>query len=197
MIPTRVGDLDLLVEEACRQSAEVAELFAAPSPADLSWRPDAVSWSVAGHVAHLALVNGPYLHAMEERLRASRASGRAPSDGPYRHPWLARWMVRAMEPPPKKRVKTMRSMAPDPDPDPEEARSRFLAEQERLRHLLDDARGADLGRIRFGSPFMPLLRLSLGAGLELLLAHNRRHLWLIAEVRTKADAARHRGRRPG
>ncbi len=43
-------------------------------------------------------------------------------------------------------------------------------------------RGVDLGRVRFRSPFFALLRFSLGAGFEMLLAHDRRHLWLAREV---------------
>jgi hypothetical protein len=47
---------------------------------------------------------------------------------------------------------------------------------------MDDAWGVDLGKARFSSPFLRVVRLSLGTGLSLLLAHNRRHVWLAREV---------------
>ncbi len=49
--------------------------------------------------------------------------------------------------------------------------------------LLGEARGLDLGKVRFSSPYMVLFRFSLGAGFEMLQAHARRHLWLIDELR--------------
>lgn len=76
----------------------------------------------------------------------------------------------------------MRSMVPDPVLEEGDVLERFRANQNRLVMLLEGARGADLGKIRFGSPFAAIVRLSLGTGLALLLAHNRRHIWLIREV---------------
>jgi hypothetical protein len=40
----------------------------------------------------------------------------------------------------------------------------------------------EAGRVRFRSPFLALLRLSLGTGFAALSAHNRRHIWLAREV---------------
>ena len=53
-----------------------------------------------------------------------------------------------------------------------------------LRRLscVESSRGLDLGKARFRSPFSSLVKLSLGTGIELLLAHNRRHVWLMREV---------------
>jgi hypothetical protein len=52
--------------------------------------------------------------------------------------------------------------------------------------LIDRVRrssGLDLGRIKFRSPLIPLLRLSLGTWFQFLLAHERRHLWQARQVR--------------
>ncbi len=181
MIPVRASDLDALVAEAERQVAEVREVFAELSPEAATWRPDETRWSVTGHVTHVVIINRAYLGAIEAAI--DRAEEKGPrGDGPYRHPAIAKWFVRNMEPPPKQRMKTMRSMVPDPGADPERAEADFAAVQERMGSLLERARGLDLGRVRFGSPFFRLLRFSLGAGFEMLLAHNRRHLWLAREV---------------
>jgi hypothetical protein len=119
---------------------------------------------------------------MEDALTEARRRGGAAGDGPYRHPRIASWFVRSLEPPPKRRIKTFRSMVPDPVTDPHSVLPGFLALQGQLTELMEAARGVDLGRVRFGSPFLSLLRLSLGTGFELILAHNRRHLWLVREL---------------
>ncbi|MEQ9401904.1 MAG: DinB family protein [Longimicrobiales bacterium] len=178
-IPVHAADLDALAGEARRQTEEVRTLFASLDPEARTWRPSPDRWSVAGHIAHMSLVNGPYVEAMAECSRRARSRGRT-SDGPYRHPWLASWFARNMEPPPKQRVRTMGAMVPDPDvADPV---ADFAATQDALVSLFEEARGVDLGRARFASPFFRLLRLSLGTGFHTLLAHNRRHVWLAREV---------------
>jgi len=87
-----------------------------------------------------------------------------------------------MEPPPKRRMPTARGMVPDPDLDGSEVGPKFARIQDDLSQLMDDAWGVDLGKARFSSPFLRVVRLSLGTGLSLLLAHNRRHVWLAREV---------------
>ena len=85
-------------------------------------------------------------------------------------------------PPPKRRLKTFKKMVPDPGTTPDHALAEFRAVQERLLDAIEKADGLDLGRIRFSSPFLALLRLSAGTGLALLVAHTDRHIWLMNEV---------------
>jgi len=132
--------------------------------------------AVLGHVAHLCILNEPYVESIQACIAKSRELGRL-SDGPYRHPWFARWFANTMEPPPKRRWETAKAMVPDPDLDGSEVGPDFSRIQGDLAQLMDDARGVDLGRSRFSSPFAWFVRLSLGTGLSVLLAHNRRHVW--------------------
>ena len=71
---------------------------------------------------------------------------------------------------------------------PEAALADFTRLQARMAETIEASRGLDLGRVRFGSPFLSLLRFSLGAGFEMLLAHNRRHIWLVHELLAHPDA---------
>lgn len=182
MIPLDARDIDELMVETERQRAEISHLFSEAAPSTLLWRPDHGRWSITGHLAHLGLVNEAYLGAITEVIGEARSRGGPMSAGPYRHPRLSRLFVRAMEPPPKRRVKTFRSMVPDPGIDAETALADFVRLQVGLAGQLSAARGLDLGRIRLASPFFRLLRLSLGGAFETVLAHNRRHIWLIDEL---------------
>lgn len=178
-IPRTAADLDGLIAEARRQATEVDGLLSSLTPEAATWRPAPDKWSVAGHVAHMVLVNEPYLASMHSCIAAARKAGRT-GDGPYRHPWIGSWFANSMEPPPKMRVPTATPMVPDPatvDPGDD-----FRRVQDRLVAVLESARGVDLGKARFSSPFLKLLRLSVGTAFHTLLAHNRRHVWLAREV---------------
>ena len=182
MIPRKPQDLDTLLAEIERQEHEVADLFQDVSEEAAVWRPDETRWSMTGHVAHLGIVNGAYVGAIEEALARAREDGGPSSGGPYRHPWLARRFARMLEPPPSLRVRTFRSMVPEPDTRPDQAVETFRGTLRRLAEAVEASRGLDLGAIRFGSPFFKLLRFSLGTGFEVVLAHDRRHVWLIREL---------------
>jgi len=182
-----VADVDSLLAEVDRQNSELASWVESLADDARTWRPDPARWSLAGHVEHLNIVNAAYLGSIESTLSEARARGGLESDGPYRHPFIARRFARMMEPPPSMRMKTAQAMKPDPSVDATTTLATFAKQQGRLSNLIEESRGLDLGKIRFGSPFLSLLRLSLGTGFEVLLAHNRRHLWLIEEVMEHDD----------
>ena len=180
-IPTRAADLDEVVREIHRQTAEVEEIARRLSSADLVKQPSPDKWSVGGHIAHMVLVNGPYLNAVADSVAKAREAGRL-GDGPYRHPWFGRWFAGSMEPPPKRRWKTDRRMVPDPLLAGDDVLASFRDCQGELARHAEEARGVDLGRARISSPFLKILRFSVGATFGILLSHNRRHVWLIREL---------------
>lgn len=182
MIPRTIGDIDEMVVEVRRQGREVAEIVDAHSAGHLRWRPEPNKWSLLGHVAHLSLVHGAYLGVLEATIHDAKRQGASEAIGPYRHPWIARWFARSMEPPPRRRLPTLKSMVPDPELQTGDVVNVFEGHQKTLALLIGDARGLDLGRIRFRSPLFRPLLLSLGTGFAVLLAHNRRHVWLMREV---------------
>ena len=181
MIPHTLEDLDAMAAEVPRQSQEVESLIRGLAPEARRWRPSPKRWSAVGHVAHLVIINRGYLGSIAAAVEDGNARG-VTGDGPYKHSWLNRWFVGMLEPPPKRRLKTMKSMVPDPELEGDEVLGDFLSAQDELSRQIAAARGLDLGRVRFSSPFFSPLKFSLGAGLELLLAHNRRHIWLAREV---------------
>jgi len=187
MIPRTSADLDNLLAEAQRQSVEVAEILGGLSDEAALWRPDETRWSAAGHLAHVVIINTAYLGSVEAAIEAAVSAGGPRGDGPYRHPRVASWFAGSMEPPPKRRLKTFRDMVPDPGVSRAEASADFDRTQSRLLEAIERSRGLDLGRVRFRSPFLALLRFSLGSGFEMLLAHNRRHIWLVRELLATAD----------
>jgi hypothetical protein len=164
------------VRQAEAQKSEVTELMSALEPEQLRWRLEPNKWSIGEHVGHLSLTNKQYVDVIDGAVRRARSRGLLAS-GPYRYGWLGNWFVRGMEPPPRMRVRTFRTLEPAMDRSGSEILREFLATQDALIASLKTANGVDLGRAKFRSPFLPVLRLSVGQGFQAILAHNRRHLW--------------------
>jgi len=96
-VPGSSADLAEVELEIARQTAEVEEILGRLSSGALNWRPSPAKWSVGGHVAHMAIVNGPYIETIGGCLAKARQRGRL-GEGPYRHPWFGRWFAGAMAP---------------------------------------------------------------------------------------------------
>jgi hypothetical protein len=168
--------------QAEEQNREIAALVTQLSQAQFEWRPGA-RWSIGEHIEHLSIATRPYLKAIRAALDTARARGLTGS-GPHRRGWIGEWFVRSMEPPPRMRVKTPTFLEPQPNLPREEVLARFLETQADLLVVLREANGVDLGRARMRSPFLKPLKLSVGQAIRVILAHNRRHLWHVRQVRT-------------
>jgi hypothetical protein len=91
--------------------------------------------------------------------------------------WLGRWFIRTyIEPSSRgKRARAPRRIAPAQQIDPS-VLDLFLRSNEVARDLVRRAGAYDINRIRFRNPFIPLLRFTVGTGLEIVWRHQRRHL---------------------
>src|SRR5215831_11854699 len=62
----------------------------------------------------------------------------------------------------------------------------FLRSTEAARALVRQASNYDVNRIRYKNPFIPLLRFTVGTGLEIIAKHEGRHLLQAEAVRQSA-----------
>jgi hypothetical protein len=149
----------------------------------VNWRPAAgQSWSIAQCLDHLSVAANIYTAAIAKALDGTP---RAPGDG---DPMIApgrpsEWFIRQLEPPPRRRTKAPAKIAPADRRAPADVLERFHAVNRAVRQLIDRMGGVDPNRVRFPNPFLPLLRFTVGAGVLILLAHHRRHLWQAHGVR--------------
>jgi hypothetical protein len=129
-------------------------------------------WSVAQVFEHLcraneSYVNGPLPPAM------TKARARGPSERPWRPSfvggWLARSLVEGGRPLPAPKLYRVVGQPRDHVVD------EFLASIGRIRTLLHEADGCDLGT-GLSSPVSPLFRLNLGDVFRILVVHCHRHL---------------------
>jgi hypothetical protein len=165
------------------------------SESQFNWRPGEGRWSIAECLVHLNVAVSRTLPAFDRSIAEGRAKGqtaKAGGAGPTRYGWFSRWMIGSMEPPPKRRMKTFDIFAVPAGGAhalggvlPE-----FVAVRDQLAERVRRSDGLDLKRIRTVSPVTRLLRLPLGAYLQFVIAHDRRHLWQARQVRNALSASR-------
>jgi hypothetical protein len=154
------------------------------TPGQLNWTPSPGVWSVGQCLEHLYVTNEVYLQPM-----ASSLEGRQPAVVQEITPgWLGRWFIRNyIEPSPKmRRVPAPKKIRPGAQIEPD-ILSRFLDSNHRARDLVLRARNYDLNHIRFKNPFIPVVRFTVGTGLEIISKHQRRHLLQAERIREHVE----------
>jgi hypothetical protein len=181
-------DLAVCLRQLDAAKAEAHAVCAGLSESQFNWRPGPERWSVAECLVHLSVSMTQTLPAFDRAIEQGRAKGRtAPGEGgaPFRYGWFANWMVRSMEPPPKRRMKTFKifEVPPGAAHSLQQVLPEFVAVCDRLAERVRQADGLDLKRVRVVSPVTRLLRLPLGAYFQFVITHDRRHLWQARQVR--------------
>lgn len=165
-LPRLISELDAADERA----AAVAKGLSA---IQLNWQPKPGAWSIGQCLEHLSKGNEAILTALSAALEGQP---RKPVDD-IRLGWLTRKFIRMY-------------LAPNPGGSKARAPKRiepakqiganvleaFLCSTQAARELARRASGYDVNRIRYKNPFVPLLRFTVGGGLEIMAQHAGRHL---------------------
>lgn len=149
------------------------ELAAGLNPEQLNWQPAIGAWSVGQCLEHLCIGNELYLPAISSSLSGKPIS--AVQD--IRPGRFGQWFINSfIEPSPRsKHIRAPKKSVPGARVEPS-VLDRFLRSNEAARELVRHARDYDVNRIRFRNPFIPVLRFTVGTGLEILYRHERRRL---------------------
>ncbi|MGH7504090.1 MAG: DinB family protein [Longimicrobiales bacterium] len=182
MDPDLSAGLRARLEEIEAIKRDARELFDGLSDAQANWRPHPRRWSIAQCLDHIVLSGEPYLRSIEAMIGEARRRA-ALKQPPFRPGRLSGWFIRSVEPPPRFKAKTFRSMEPGEGRPAAEALARFLALHDALAALIRSAQGIDPHGGRAPSPFFRLLRLTLDQSIALVTTHARRHLWQARQVR--------------
>lgn len=188
-------DLQELLRQIDAIKADGPAVCAGLTESQFNWRPGAGRWSIAECFVHVNLSVAATLPAFDRAIAEGRAKGRTAPPGaerPIRYSWFSRWMIASMEPPPKRRMKTFPIFAvPEGATHPlGRVLPEFVAVRDQLAERVRRAEGLDLKRVRTVSPVTRLLRLPLGAYLQFVIAHDRRHVWQARQVRNALSDSR-------
>ena len=179
MVTEAANDLAVCKRQLADNRASALALVEGLSDAQMIWRSDPKSWSIAECFLHLIAAARPYLTAIDAGIGRARAKAKGtPSNGRFRHPWLARLFVEAFEPPPRFRFPTPKQFLPPAPSGPTAVIvGDFLRLGDEIGGRIDRSEVLDLGKTVVASPVSPLVRLSLGLSFSLLAVHERRHLY--------------------
>jgi hypothetical protein len=168
-------EIDVLRHQFEQISAEVDALVASLRDDQFSWQPAPNVWSIAECLDHLNAAARAYLPKLDEGIAdALRRSAHA--DGPFRHSWAGRLLLRTAEPPSRLRVRSPLVFQPAPGGSREDVVTTLRAYQSEYIDRLRQANGLDLARARVTLPVSKWLRLSLGTLFAVIAAHERRHV---------------------
>ena len=157
-------------------AAEAGALVAPLTDEQFTWRPSPAVWSIAHCIDHLNATARAYLPALDEGIANAIRRGMY-AEGPFRYNWIGRLFVWSLEPPPRFRSKAPTAFLPAPSRPRADIMAAFNAYQVQHVDRLRQANGLDLTRARVTSPVAAWLRIPLGSGFAIQIAHERRHLW--------------------
>ena len=162
-----------LIAELDAADERVRTLFTGISEEQLNWQPHPGAWSVGQCLEHLCLTNELYSSSMSAAL-AGRPSGRVEEITPG---WFARWFITSFVEPSSrsKKARAPKKIVPGSRVD-QSILDRFLRSNDKAREVIGNASCHDVNGIRFKNPFLPLVRFTVGTGLEAMCKHQRRHL---------------------
>lgn len=177
------ADLQSIVDELARSEQEAKRLVEGLTDAQLNWQPhDSTAWSIAQCLDHLARINTTYTAVLRAAVRG-RDPAAVPRRGPIRPGWFSLFFIKNMDAPTRRKFSAPIRAIPSVHIGGEEALKAFIDSHHEVRALLLDSVDVDLNRIRFKNPFVRFLAFTVGTGLFIILAHDRRHLWQARQVR--------------
>jgi len=151
------------------------------SHAQFNWHPAPSQWSIGQCFEHLNKADSDTVQLVAAAMQTARSS-KLLHPGPYRYGRYSRWIAGLMEPPPRRKVRATARFVPPEEVSAADVMPRFMSINAELQKLARDLEGIDLQRVKVRSP-LPLLKMSLGARLQLTCAHGRRHLYQARQVR--------------
>ncbi len=155
------------------------------SETQFNWQPTPERWSIAQCLEHLNAVALPYTESLALGIAEARRRGEV-ARGVIRYSFIERWMIRSLEPPPRRRLPAPGMFRPEAaasSSDPAAVMSAYLELKDRFIELLVSADGLDIGKRKIATPVSKFIRLRIGAAFAFLASHERRHLWQARQVR--------------
>lgn len=168
-------EIDALRQQFEALSAEADALVTPLSDGQFAWQPSPDAWSVAQCVEHLNATARQYLPMLDEGIADAIRRGLYGA-GPYAYNWVGRFLVYLVEPTTRFRAKAPKAFQPARGRPRHDVMAAFRAYQVQYVDRLRQANGLDLARARVPSPVAGWVRMPLGSGFAMMVAHERRHL---------------------
>jgi len=150
----------------------------------LKQRPQPDKWSIAECLVHLNLSSQAEINVLNDSYEQTHKN-QAYLKKQFKMDLLGGFLKWMLEPPPMflSRIKTTKEFQPLNVEPLNEVLPAFLALQEQLKASVDAVNGLPLDEIKVISPFNRRVKYNLLSFFNILLAHERRHLWQAEKVK--------------
>ena len=175
-------DLRKLASAIDDADARADALAARVHDEEFFWQPEeGRRWSIALCLDHLAIANAVYGAAMRGAVDRARQAGSV-RRGAATAGFFGRMFIASLEPPVKRRTRAPSKIRPRPASTRDEILQAYHKAHDDLRRLIADGAAIDLNRATFVNPFLGFIRVRVSTGLNVIAAHDRRHLWQAEQV---------------
>ena len=163
------------IEEIDKLTSRFVHEFSNLSEAQLNWKPDNNSWSIAQHIEHLIVINQTYFPVLAEL-----------KSGQYKLPFTAKFgflvrffgkvVLNAVKPEQKKKIKTFPIWEPSISNIPGDILERFIAHQNELKTQIAESGDLLKNAAIISSPANRNIVYRLETAFDIIVTHEYRHL---------------------
>jgi DinB superfamily len=183
-------DLILILEELGNSEGEAGRLVEGLTDLEINWQANlGKTWSIAQCLDHLAKTNTLYTEAIRAAVHEV-PPGKWPREDAIQPGWFERQFINSMDAPPRRKFRAPKKAVPANYKTREEVLTAFSESHQQIRSLLAECVSIDLNGVHFKNPFIRLVRFTVGTGLLLIAAHERRHLLQATQVRSSIERCR-------
>ena len=173
-----------LLSEFDAADGRVRNLTVGLDAEQLNWRPRQNVWGIGQCLHHLLRVNEVYLPSIAASLENQQRRTVQDIDPGWIGGWFLHNYIEAS--PSSKKARAPSKVVPVARVEPGIVDA-LLRSNEKARELVRRASAYDVNRIRFKNPFIPLVRFTVGTGLEIVCKHEVRHLLQAERVKQTGE----------
>lgn len=169
------------IEQIDKTTTDFKALFGHLTTAELNWKPNPTTWSIAQNIDHLIVINQSYFPLLADL-----------KEGKFKRPFIARFgfivsflgkmILSAVNPDRKKKMKTFAIWKPSESKITADILDRFSQHQDRLKQEIEATKGfVQKGAIIY-SPANKNIVYTLETAFDVITTHELRHLEQAKEI---------------
>lgn len=170
------------LEELWANEAQVRKLASEVDAEAFVTPPSPGAWSPAACIDHLVITARQFLPLWDKALAASK-----PGKGEARYAFWERKFAALLEPPYRMKGKTQAAFEPKTANSKDEVIELYFASHELVKQRAEILRERDIAKIDIVSPFASWMKYNIAFSFDLLLVHERRHLWQAQQAAPKGS----------
>lgn len=144
----------------------------------LNWSPDANTWSIARNIDHLIVINSTYFPVFDAIMDGSHKPPFMSKLGFWVN-WMGSFILKSVQPDRKKKIRTVAVWEPRTGDIDEGILGQFAGHQDKLYQYINELDGA---QTVISSPASNFIVYTLDKALDIIIAHEKRHLEQAREV---------------